>query len=195
METAVERWASIHKARQQQMDAAYARLGRTSADFWDRRARGFHRATKDIVAHDPLFQKLQREVTPQTSILDVGAGTGRFTVVASLPVLEELEAVILRPEMHRFFKLPEEALDLPAYIRRRAELVAITGKLTACRDPKDDKFIETALLAGAECLVSGDKKHISEDRDLCERLSRVGVHIMTVRSFLLELGISPDDER
>src|SRR5437667_5512392 len=80
METAVERWASIHKARQQQMDAAYARLGRTSADFWDRRARGFHRATKDIVAHDPLFQKLQREVTPQTSILDVGAGTGRFTV-------------------------------------------------------------------------------------------------------------------
>ena len=62
------------------MDAAYARLGRTSADFWDRRARGFHRATSDTIARDPLFLKLRTQVTPQTSVLDVGAGTGRFSV-------------------------------------------------------------------------------------------------------------------
>src|SRR5438067_7782646 len=80
MASAVERWNALLSARAQQMDAAYVRLGRTSADFWDRRARGFHRATKDTVAHDPLFQKLQRVVTSQTSVLDVGAGTGRFTL-------------------------------------------------------------------------------------------------------------------
>src|SRR5215470_6889381 len=76
--TAVERWQALIDARADQMDAAYAQLGRTSADFWDRRARGFHRATKDTVTSDPLFLMLRDEVTPQTSVLDVGAGTGRF---------------------------------------------------------------------------------------------------------------------
>ena len=43
MESAVERWQAIIDARARQMDAAYARLGRTSADFWDRRAKGEQR--------------------------------------------------------------------------------------------------------------------------------------------------------
>ncbi len=80
MQSAVERWQEMLDARARQMDAAYARLGRTSADFWNRRARNYHRATKDAVAHDPLFLKLSREVTPQTTVLDVGAGTGRFAL-------------------------------------------------------------------------------------------------------------------
>lgn len=80
METAVERWKALINARAQQMDAAYARLGRTSADFWDRRAKMFHRTTKDSVSHDPLFRRLESIVTTQTTVLDVGAGTGRFTL-------------------------------------------------------------------------------------------------------------------
>lgn len=80
MSTALERWHTLIDARAQQMDAAYARLGRSSADFWDRRARGFHRATQETIAKDPFFLRLRDEVTPQTTVLDVGAGTGRFTV-------------------------------------------------------------------------------------------------------------------
>ncbi len=80
MESAVQRWNEIIDARAQQMDAAYARLGRTSANFWDRRARGFHRSTKDTVTSDPFYLRLRDLVTQQTSVLDVGAGTGRFTV-------------------------------------------------------------------------------------------------------------------
>ncbi len=89
---AVERWQTLIDARAHQMDAAYARLGRTSADFWDRRARGFHRATKDAIARDPFFLRLRDEVTPQTSVLDVGAGTGRFTV-ALAPQAQHIIAV------------------------------------------------------------------------------------------------------
>ncbi len=80
MQTAVERWEELLNARAQQMDAAYAQLGRTSADFWDRRAKGFHRITKATVAHDPFLLKLRQVVTPQTSVLDVGAGTGRLSI-------------------------------------------------------------------------------------------------------------------
>ena len=92
METAVERWDALLQARAQQMDAAYARLGRTSADFWDRRARGFHRTTRDTVVRDPFFARLRREVTPQTTVLDVGAGTGRFTL-ALAPLVQQVTAV------------------------------------------------------------------------------------------------------
>lgn len=80
MQTAVERWQELLDARAQQVDAAYARLGRTSKDFWDRRAKHFHRSTQGSVSSDPLFLKLRHEVTPATMVLDVGAGTGRFTL-------------------------------------------------------------------------------------------------------------------
>ena len=92
METAIEHWNAIHRARAQQMDAAYARLGRTSADFWDRRARGYHRSTKETVARDPFYLRLCQEITPQTTVLDVGAGTGRFTL-ALAPYVQHITAV------------------------------------------------------------------------------------------------------
>jgi len=92
MENAVERWKIMLNLRAQQMDAAYARLGRTSADFWDRRARRYHSTTKDAVVHDPLLRRLQDVVTAHTSVLDVGAGTGRF-LLALAPTAEHITAV------------------------------------------------------------------------------------------------------
>jgi uncharacterized protein len=37
-----------------------------------------------------------------------------------------------------------------------AELVAITERIAACRDPKDDKFLELAVNGHADLIVSGD---------------------------------------
>ncbi len=92
MGEAVERWQAMLDARARQMDAAYARLGRTSADFWDRRARGYHRATKETVQIDPFFRRVSSELTPQTRVLDVGAGTGRFSL-ALAPFVQHVTAV------------------------------------------------------------------------------------------------------
>jgi SAM-dependent methyltransferase len=92
VQSAAERWREVIDSRARQMDAAYARLGRTSADFWDRRARGFHRATKDTIATDPLFLRLREAVTPRSSVLDVGAGTGRFSL-ALAPLAQRVTAV------------------------------------------------------------------------------------------------------
>jgi 2-polyprenyl-3-methyl-5-hydroxy-6-metoxy-1,4-benzoquinol methylase len=103
MSTAVERWQRLIDARAEQMDAAYARLGRTSADFWDRRARGFHRATQDTIASDPLFLRLRQEVTPQMSLLDVGAGTGRFTL-ALAPQARHIIAVEPNATMFNYLR-------------------------------------------------------------------------------------------
>ena len=37
-----------------------------------------------------------------------------------------------------------------------AELVPITELIAACRDPKDNKFLELAVSGGADLIVSGD---------------------------------------
>jgi predicted nucleic acid-binding protein len=37
-----------------------------------------------------------------------------------------------------------------------AELVTITDRTTACRDPKDDKFLELAVNGRANLIISGD---------------------------------------
>jgi putative PIN family toxin of toxin-antitoxin system len=37
-----------------------------------------------------------------------------------------------------------------------AERVTITERITACRDPKDDKFLELAVNGHADLIVSGD---------------------------------------
>ena len=37
-----------------------------------------------------------------------------------------------------------------------AELVTITERVAACRDPTDDKFLELAINSRADLIVSGD---------------------------------------
>src|SRR4051812_9854750 len=77
--SAGERWRARIRARAAQMDATYARRGRTSADFGDRRAKGFHRAPRDGT-RDPFYALVARHAGPRTTVLDVGAGTGRFSL-------------------------------------------------------------------------------------------------------------------
>ncbi len=92
MQSATERWQAMIDARARQMDAAYAKLGRTSTDYWSRRARGYHRSTRETVASDPFYLKLREVVTSETSVLDVGAGTGRFAL-ALAPYAKQVIAV------------------------------------------------------------------------------------------------------
>lgn len=113
MSSAVERWQAILDARARQMDAAYARLGRTSGDFWDRRARGFHRATKDTTKSDPFYVKVRDVVTPEMTLLDVGAGTGRF-------------ALALAPQARQVFVVEPNASMLH-YCREDAREQGITN--------------------------------------------------------------------
>jgi len=76
--SALDTWRAIVLARQRQMDAAYAALHRTSADFWDRRAERF-RAMGQRLPNDDLGLRLLRRLTEADStVLDVGAGAGRY---------------------------------------------------------------------------------------------------------------------
>lgn len=111
METAVERWQAIIDARAKQMDAAYAELGRSSAGYWDRRARRYHDSTKSTVVNDPFFQKLRTLVTSQTSVLDVGAGSGRFAL-ALAPLVKQVIAVEPNATMLEYLRRDAHNMNL-----------------------------------------------------------------------------------
>lgn len=68
---------------------------------------------------------------------------------------QELADRILKPKFDRYVS-QSRRLEMLADVQAVAEWVSITGALHVCRDPDDDKFLETAHTAKADCLVTGD---------------------------------------
>ncbi|MCA9981844.1 MAG: putative toxin-antitoxin system toxin component, PIN family [Anaerolineales bacterium] len=76
-------------------------------------------------------------------------------VLWSLPSLQELSMVLSRPKFERYVTKVEREQFLLSFARRGV-LVEITETVEACRDPKDDMFLELAISGQATCIVSGD---------------------------------------
>jgi putative PIN family toxin of toxin-antitoxin system len=82
---------------------------------------------------------------------------GRFTVIYTTDTVVEIIDVLGRPEFRSKYHIePDDITALVNLIRLRGELVSPPRKITACRDPKDDKFLEAALATQTDCIVSGD---------------------------------------
>ena len=88
----LRRWADIVERRRVQMDAAYAEAGISSPDYWGKRARQYRAALHERTDEDPFFVRVRAQVTPQSTVLDVGAGTGRHTL-ALAPHVARVTAV------------------------------------------------------------------------------------------------------
>jgi len=76
-------------------------------------------------------------------------------ILLSLEVIEELYDVLRRPAFDKYVS-EEERLQFLTLLVREASLINVTEKVTACRDPKDDKFLELAINGQADCIVTGD---------------------------------------
>lgn len=62
-----------------------------------------------------------------------------------------------------------------------AELVAITERIAACRDPKEHKFLELAVNGHADLIVSGDA-------DLLALNPFRGIPIVTPATFVRQIA-------
>ncbi|HKB16604.1 MAG TPA: putative toxin-antitoxin system toxin component, PIN family, partial [Planctomycetota bacterium] len=86
------------------------------------------------------------------------AGEGRFLLLTSPSILEELGRVLLRPRLVRRHGWSEG--ETRAFLERLARLAVVTpGKtrLEAVKeDPADDRYIECAVEGSADYVVSGD---------------------------------------
>lgn len=77
-------------------------------------------------------------------------------ILVSDAVLEELADVLARPKFDPYI----DAADKRTFflmLGRVAERVPIVYPIQACRDPKDDKFLELAVNGSADVIVTGDK--------------------------------------
>jgi putative PIN family toxin of toxin-antitoxin system len=106
---------------------------------------------------------------------------GRFTVIYTTDTVVEIIDVLGRPWFRTKYHIePDDITALVNLIRLRGELVNPGKKVTACRDPKDDKFLEAALAARADCIVSGDT-------DLLDMSSFEEIPILRPAEFLARL--------
>jgi putative PIN family toxin of toxin-antitoxin system len=101
---------------------------------------------------------------------------GRGTMLISAPVLLELSEVLSREKLNKYL-LESERMRFLVALLRETELVEITTPITACRDAKDNKFLELAVCGNADYIVSGDE-------DLLVLNPFRGIPILTPRNFL-----------
>ena len=79
--------------------------------------------------------------------------TGQLLV--SDATLAELADVLARPKFAPYVSV-EDRQQFIRLLGRVAEIVPITHTIRACRDPKDDKFLELAVNGGASVIITGD---------------------------------------
>ena len=106
---------------------------------------------------------------------------GRFTAIYTTELLVEIIDVLGRDRMRvKYHIQPEDVSALIHLIRLRGELVIPNQIVSACRDPKDDKFLEAALAGCVDCIVSGDA-------DLLDMGSFEAIPILRPAEFLAQL--------
>ena len=76
--------------------------------------------------------------------------------------MNELADVLGRPKFDRYASV-DDRLQFLRLIGRVVEIVPIIQKVQACRDPKDDKFLELAVNGQAECILTGDHDLLALD--------------------------------
>lgn len=77
-------------------------------------------------------------------------------ILASTATTMELEEVLRRKKFEKYFSM-EERIQFVARFFADAEITEIKEKITACRDRKDDKFLELAVNGKADYIITGDQ--------------------------------------
>ena len=131
---------------------------------------------------------------PQRIVADTNLLVSRLLLPQSLPAqavrkavdegqllvsdatLGELADVLSRAKFDPYVTL-EDRQDFIRVLNRVAERVIVTAPLKACRDPKDDKFLEVALNGEANLILTGD-------RDLLTLHPFRGVDILSPREYI-----------
>jgi uncharacterized protein len=106
--------------------------------------------------------------------LDTALRTG--SLLLSFAALAELYEVLSRKRFRRYVA-EEDVRSFLAALTRETQWVDVDVQITACRDPKDDKFLELAVSGHATHIVTGDS-------DLLALNPFQGVEILAPHRFL-----------
>lgn len=112
--------------------------------------------------------------SPPAKVLELAVHGGQLLV--TVETQQELVRTMLSERFDRYVpRTNREALLVR--LAPLVELVASTQVVRACRDPKDDKFLEAAVNGRADVVITGDK-------DLLVLNPFSGIPIMTPAEYL-----------
>lgn len=97
-------------------------------------------------------------------------------ILLSESVLSELETVLSRPKFDKYLTASERMRFLTSFVKT-VQFIPVTERIMACRDPKDDQYLELAVGGLAEYIVTGDN-------DLLVLDPFREIRIVTVNEFL-----------
>jgi len=127
-----------------------------------------------------VVSALLQPAGPPGNIIDLGFG-GRFRWYISEPILEEYALVLSRK------RLGIDARRVSNFLKDLSKMaLAVVPRLSLreCSDPTDDKFLECALQARADYVVTGNVRHFPE------RFHQI--RVLLPRQFLLVLVSDPE---
>lgn len=125
-----------------------------------------------------LISGFMSEAGPPGVILD-RALNGRFQIVTSKALLDELARKVASPKLSRYFDDPGGLVVLVSAV---AIVVEPRTQVRIATDPDDDRLLEASIESGADFLVTGDKKSGLLDLGALE-----GTQIVTPKGFVAEL--------
>ncbi|GAC1306713.1 MAG: hypothetical protein NVSMB24_17430 [Mucilaginibacter sp.] len=97
-------------------------------------------------------------------------------IVLSENTFNEFSDVFIRSKFDRYLPLSKRLIIIED-LKTLVNFITVTTVIQACRDPKDDKYLELAISSGAVCVVTGDK-------DLLVLHPFEGIPILTAAEFL-----------
>ncbi len=101
-----------------------------------------------------LISAALRRAGPPRAIVDAVRATGGILLFSD-ETFDELRTRILLPKFDRYVRPDARAVFL-AQLEAVSGWVSIVGATLGCRDPNDDKVLETALQGQTDCIVTGD---------------------------------------
>ena len=103
---------------------------------------------------------------------------GDYVLLYAEPLLEELVDVLNRPRIRDTYGVTGQDIEtVVGLILLRGEAVPVEERIAACRDPRDDKFLEVAVAGKANAIVSADE-------DLLVLHPYAGIPILSPAAFL-----------
>ena len=111
---------------------------------------------------------------------------GRFVLVLSQSIIDEVERVLSRPKMLRNHPYTLTEVTNLVNLLHQANIGDIPSAFELCRDPNDDMFVDCAISGRVQFLVSYDKDFI-DDTKFKQALFEFGVVVLDPPNFLQEV--------
>ncbi|UXE62673.1 MAG: putative toxin-antitoxin system toxin component, PIN family [Woronichinia naegeliana WA131] len=132
-----------------------------------------------FVDNNILVSRLLAPNSIPAQALRVAVEKGKLLISAD--TLRELSVVLSRKKFDKYVSL-ENRQEFIQRLGVISELILIQTRITICRDPRDNKFLELAVDGKAQIIITGDQ-------DLLILNPFENIDVLTPRDFLLRYDV------